>query len=125
MTLTRFGLFGVLVLMQACEVDAEAGAPEPPGPNAPSPGTTTVAITVDATGYHPPSVTAPAGQRAQLVFTRTSDEGCGQQLVFPSLDLRRDLPLNEAVTVDVLVPASGTLAFTCGMNMLEGSIVAQ
>ena len=61
----------------------------------------------------------------RLVFTRTSDEGCGQQLVFPTLGIRRDLPLNRAVTVDLTMPATGSVAFTCGMDMLRGSVVVQ
>ena len=56
---------------------------------------------------------------------RTTDEGCGQQLVFPDLDIRRDLPLNEPVAVDITMPASGRVAFTCGMAMYQGSVVAQ
>lgn len=84
-----------------------------------------LAITVHDTGYEPSSVNAPAGQPARLVFTRTSDDGCGQQLVFPDLDIRRDLPLNKAVTVDITMPASGTVKFTCGMDHWRGSVVAQ
>jgi plastocyanin domain-containing protein len=59
-----------------------------------------------------------------LVFTRTADDGCGAQLVFPSLNIRRDLPLNEPVEV-AFTPTVGTTAFTCGMSMLRGSVVAR
>ena len=104
------------VLFAAC------GSPES---TAPSDGRPEVAITVDADGYHPAQATAPAGQPVRLVFTRTSDDGCGQQLVFPDLDIRRDLPLDERVAVDVTMPASGQIAFTCGMAMYQGSVVAQ
>jgi plastocyanin domain-containing protein len=47
------------------------------------------------------------------------------RLVFPTTNVRRDLPLNQAVEVPVTVPASGSLAFTCGMNMYQGSVVVQ
>ncbi|TAK24439.1 MAG: cupredoxin domain-containing protein [Myxococcaceae bacterium] len=83
-----------------------------------------VAIAVGEQGYSPASVTVPAAQPVTLVFTRTSDQGCGTQVVFPSLNIRRDLPLNQPVEV-TLTPAVGTIAFTCGMNMLRGSVVAQ
>lgn len=81
-------------------------------------------LTVDGTGYHPSSISAPPIKPVRLTITRTSDEGCGQQIVFPSLNLRRDLPLNQPVTVEFTMPASGSVAFTCGMDMLRGSIVA-
>lgn len=84
-----------------------------------------VSIRVDADGYHPPRAAAPAGQPVRLMFTRTSDEGCGQQVVFPDLDIRRDLPLNERVPVDITMPESGSVSFTCGMAMYQGSVVAR
>ncbi len=82
-------------------------------------------IEVGAHGYTPPEARAAANQPLRLVFTRTSNDGCGQELVFPSLGIRRDLPLNEPVAVDVTMPASGSLAFTCGMNMYRGAVVVQ
>jgi plastocyanin domain-containing protein len=83
-----------------------------------------VAVTADASGYHPATVQVASGRPVTLVFTRTSDQGCGQQVVLPAQDLRRDLPLNQPVEV-TLTPRAGTIAFTCGMNMLRGSIVAR
>jgi len=118
-------LLGTLLLASACEKSGTTTAQE----RAPAPGPTTapatLAVTVDGTGYQPSTVNAPAGRPARLVFTRTSDEGCGQQLVFPALNIRRDLPLNQPVTVDITMPASGSVAFTCGMDMLRGSVVVQ
>ena len=87
-------------------------------------GTADLQLTVDGSGYHPSSISAPPGKPVRLTITRTSDEGCGQQIVFPSLNIRRDLPLNQAVTVEFTMPASGSVAFTCGMDMMRGSIVA-
>jgi plastocyanin domain-containing protein len=100
--------------------------PEPQGNGAPAPAHLQgIAVTVDGAGYHPAEIKAPAGQPAHLVFTRTSDEGCGQQLVFPTLNIRKDLPLNQPVPVDITMPASGSVAFTCGMAMWKGSVVAE
>lgn len=82
-------------------------------------------VEVGAHGYEPSEVHAPAGELVHLGFLRTSDEGCGQQVVFASLgDRTLDLPLNERVWTDVTVPASGRLDFTCGMGMYRGAIVA-
>lgn len=84
-----------------------------------------IAVEVGASGYTPAEATASAGEEVRLVFTRTSDEGCGQQLVFPDLNIRRDLPLGEAVPVDITMPPSGRVAFTCGMGMLRGAVVVR
>jgi plastocyanin domain-containing protein len=120
-TLVTLGL--VAVVMTACKKDA------PPAPRTPAevvaPASGRVAVTVDGEGYHPATIRAAAGRQLTLVFTRTTDESCGQQLVFPTTNVRRDLPLNQAVEVPVTVPASGSLGFTCGMNMYQGAVVVQ
>jgi plastocyanin domain-containing protein len=83
-----------------------------------------IAITVDAVGYHPEESHAKAGEPVRLIVTRTTDDGCGQQLVVPSLNLKRDLPLNQPVNIDLTMPANGKVAFECGMGMMHGTIVA-
>ena len=111
----------VTLALPSCKKESEATA----APNAGGSSDAMVAIKVDATGYHPAEASAPAGKPVKLVFTRTTDDGCGQQLVFPDLNIRKDLPLNQAVTVDVTMPASGKIAFACGMDMYRGSVVAK
>lgn len=103
-------------LLAACTASSEP-------PVAPE-GSRTVAVGV-GTEYTPSEIRATPGEALHLVFTRTTDEGCGQQLVFPTLRIRRDLPLNEPVAVDVTAPDSGRLAFTCGMDMYRGAVVVQ
>ncbi|MBK8258272.1 MAG: cupredoxin domain-containing protein [Polyangiaceae bacterium] len=82
-------------------------------------------IQVDDHGYHPEWVDAPAGERVRLTFTRTADDGCGQQLFFPSEHLRRDLPFNEPVSVEITMPSSGGVVFTCSMEMYKGQVIAK
>jgi plastocyanin domain-containing protein len=88
-------------------------------------GRPTIKVAVGAAGYQPSEIKAKGGAPVRVEFTRTTDEGCGQQLVFPTLDIKKDLPLNEPVAVDVTMPASGKLAFTCGMDMFRGALVAE
>jgi len=83
-----------------------------------------VAITVGDRGFQPTSANVRAGQPVTVVFTRTSDNECGTQVIFPTLNIRRDLPLNQPMEV-TFTPTAGTITFTCGMNMLRGSIVAR
>lgn len=83
------------------------------------------AIQVNADGYSPSSVQVEAGRPITLAFTRTTDEGCGQELAIPSLEIRRPLPLNETVEIELAPQQAGTIQFTCGMNMYEGALVVQ
>jgi RND family efflux transporter MFP subunit len=82
-------------------------------------------VLVTETGYEPAKLTVRAGQPARITFVRTTDKTCGTEVVFPSLHIRRPLPLNEPVVVEFTPRDSGEIGFACGMNMLKGTVVVQ
>ncbi len=78
------------------------------------------AITVDGSGFHPSAIKLAAGRPATLVLTRTTDETCAKEIVIPSLDIRRELPLNQPVEIALTPKVKGDVSFACGMDMLSG-----
>ncbi|MFW5921555.1 MAG: cupredoxin domain-containing protein [Polyangiales bacterium] len=84
-----------------------------------------VEVKVDDRGYHPAEVEAEVGKPLTLVFTRTTDEGCGDELVIASKDIERKLPLNEPVEVSLTPDSAGEIGFACGMDMYKGAVVVQ
>ncbi|MDD9947200.1 MAG: cupredoxin domain-containing protein [Myxococcales bacterium] len=86
-------------------------------------GETTVRVVVDGRGFSPATVKAKAGL-VTVVFRRTVDVACANEVVFPARKLRRALPLNQDVSVRLTVKEKETMSFTCGMGMLKGKIVA-
>lgn len=42
-----------------------------------------------------------------------------------ALKIQKDLPLDKAVSVDLTMPASGSLGFQCGMGMYKGAVLVQ
>ncbi|MFN7145679.1 MAG: cupredoxin domain-containing protein [Myxococcota bacterium] len=82
-----------------------------------------IPIVVNA-GYTPSRIEVKAGERVRLVFTRTEYSGCTREVVFPELGIRRELPTNQPVAIDLPPLAAGTYAFHCGMRMIHGSVVA-
>ncbi len=76
-------------------------------------------------GYDPATIRVKAGQPVRLVFDRQETAGCSEEVVFPDFGLRRFLPANEKTTIDITPPAAGTYAFTCGMSMLHGRVIAE
>ena len=84
-----------------------------------------VEVTVNADGYAPSEVTAQAGVPLTMVFTRTSDEGCGHEVVIADADIERELPLNQPVEVTFTPREAGELRFSCGMDMYDGKIVVR
>jgi RND family efflux transporter MFP subunit len=60
--------------------------------NTRGPAAQTARITVGEQGYEPSRVTLRAGIPARITFVRTTDKTCGTAVLFPSLNLRRELP---------------------------------
>jgi plastocyanin domain-containing protein len=82
-------------------------------------------IVVNERGLEPAKVALRAGTPARLTFIRTTDNTCGTEVVFPSLGIKRALPLNEAVVIELTPPKTGEIGFACGMNMLKGMVVVE
>lgn len=82
-------------------------------------------VLVTEKGYEPARLTVRAGQPARITFVRMTDKTCGTEVVFPSLNIRRPLPLNEPVVIEFTPRESGEIGFVCGMNMLRGNVVVQ
>lgn len=84
-----------------------------------------IAIRADDKGFTPSAVTLEKGAPSTLVFTRTTDDTCAKEVVFPELNLKKPLPLNTPVDVEVPTTAPRTLSFACGMTMFKGSVVVR
>jgi RND family efflux transporter MFP subunit len=82
-------------------------------------------IVVSEQGFEPAKVVLRAGTPARLTFVRTTDKTCGTEVVFPSLNIKRALPLNEPVIIEFTPAKAEEIAFACGMNMLRGAVVVQ
>jgi RND family efflux transporter MFP subunit len=91
----------------------------------PSSTVQTAMVVISELGYEPSRVVLQAGHLARVTFTRTSEKTCGTEIVFPSLDIRRALPLNQPVEVAFMPERTGDIAFACGMTMLHGTIIVK
>ena len=77
---------------------------------------------VTEASFDPARITIKAGLPARLTFTRTSDKTCATAVVFPALNIQRDLPLNQPVVIEFTPAKAGNITFTCGVNMLKGAV---
>jgi len=82
-------------------------------------------ILVTENGFEPDKVTVRAGSPTGLTFVRTTDKTCATEVAFPSLNIKRALPLNEPVAVEFTPAKTGDIAFACGMDMLKGVVVVE
>lgn len=102
----------------AAESSSEIGsaAEEPPG------DFTALKIEVNASGFNPDRIEIVAGEPRRLQFTRTAEKTCNTAVVFPSLGINRDLPLNTPVEIEIPADRAGTFAFSCPMEMSKGTV---
>ena len=81
-----------------------------------------ISITATASSFEPSAIEAPAGEELEITFTREAEAGCMTEVVFPGLELEKELPLGEAVTVAVTPEKGEAIGFECGMGMGKSTI---
>lgn len=84
----------------------------------------TVRVSVTKDGFSPSEIRVEKGYPVTLIFNRADNKGCGKEVVFSSLNIRKKLPLKKDVTVVITPDQTGEIAFACGMGMMKGRIVA-
>ncbi|MGE0393565.1 MAG: efflux RND transporter periplasmic adaptor subunit [Vicinamibacterales bacterium] len=84
----------------------------------------TIHVAVTATGFEPARVSVRPGTVVTLIFTRRVEDTCATEVVIPAVNIRRPLPLNQPVAVEVTA-TRGEVAFTCGLRMFTGAVVAK
>ena len=84
-----------------------------------------IQIKVGLGGFAPAQFKTEANRPTRLAITRDSQPNCANQIVIPSLGIRRDLPLGETVIIELPALKAGEFALSCGMGMYKGLIVVQ
>ena len=84
----------------------------------------TATVEITSKGFEPSSLKLKAGAPAKVTFVRKTDETCAKEVVMKDYGIKRDLPLNELVTVE-FTPRKGEFTFACGMNMVKGKLIVE
>lgn len=83
----------------------------------------TIELTVTEKGFEPPSIDVAPGKLVILKITRKTDSTCATQIQIPSQKIKKDLPLNQTVSIDLGKLQKGEIRFGCGMNMMERGMI--
>ena len=86
--------------------------------------TDSVDITVEG-GYQPEVISIAKGKTTKINFLRTDPTDCLSEVVLADFKIRKELPLNQKVSVEITPEKTGEFKFTCGMNMFHGKIVVK
>ena len=76
-------------------------------------------------GYTPDTIRARASVPLRVVFDRQEDGDCSARVVFADLAQSYWLAPHAETTVELVVDRPGRFGFSCGMNMIHGTLVVE
>ncbi|MDP2638471.1 MAG: cupredoxin domain-containing protein [Candidatus Levybacteria bacterium] len=76
-------------------------------------------------GYSPETISVPKGKTTKINFLRKDQSSCLEEVVLSEFKIRKYLPLNEKVSIEVTPNKEGVFPFSCGMNMFHGKIIVK
>jgi len=82
-----------------------------------------IKINVGSSGYEPSQITVRRGETIKLAFQRTDAQNCSGTVLFPQLNISRQLPVGETVIIELTPNETGELNFSCGMGMYKGTLI--
>jgi len=82
----------------------------------------TVDVVVEG-GYKPENIKIKKGQKTTLSLLRKDPNSCLEEFILPDFKIKKYLPLNQRVEIEITPKQSGEFGFHCGMNMYHGKIV--
>lgn len=89
-------------------------------------GVQVITVNVQDTGYIPSHIKLKAGVPAKIIFDQHGTTSCAWDVKSPDLGIAlTELPKEKKTEVTFTPAKSGTFAFTCGMDMLRGSIIVE
>lgn len=83
-----------------------------------------VDIVVDG-GYKPENIKIKMGQTTKLIFERKDPNSCLEEIIIPDFKIKKYLPLNNKVEIDLIPQKPGVYQTHCGMGMFHGKIIVE
>lgn len=76
-------------------------------------------------GYSPEVISIPKGKLTKINFIRTDPTDCLSEVVLGDFKIRKELPLNQRVTIEITPEKTGEYGYSCAMNMYHGKIIVK
>lgn len=76
-------------------------------------------------GYSPEVISIPRGKLTKINFLRTDPTECLSEVILADFKIKKELPLNQKVTVEITPQRIGEYIYSCSMNMYHGKIIVK
>jgi plastocyanin domain-containing protein len=124
--LKKMGMvFGLMAASAFVIGEAGVSVAAPKKPVKAAPVVTQKATITLPEGYKTGAVTLKAGRPVALTFFLKSDAGCGNTVKLPIANWTKTLKVGEKATVKFTPKKSGSLNFSCSMDMDKGTILVK
>lgn len=89
-------------------------------------GVQVITVKVEDMGYTPNRIAFKAGVPAKIIFDQHGTTECAWDVMSKDLGIKlTPLPEGEQTAVEFTPQEAGTYTFTCGMDMLKGTVVVE
>ena len=76
-------------------------------------------------GYSPSTISIPKDKTTTINFIRKDPSSCLEEVIIPDFKIRKYLPVNQKISVQISPKKTGEFGFACGMNMYHGKIIVK
>lgn len=83
-----------------------------------------VNITVDG-GYTPNVISIPKDKTTKITLLRKDSSSCLEEFILSDFKIKKYLPVNKKVEIEIKPTKTGEFPFHCGMNMFHGKILVK
>lgn len=83
-----------------------------------------ITVVVDG-GYTPEVISVPVGKTTKINFMRKDANSCLEEVILSDFKIKKYLPLNQKVTIEITPKETGEFVYSCGMNMYHGKILVR
>lgn len=76
-------------------------------------------------GYEPSTISIPYGKKTEISFLRKDKNTCLEDVVLADFKIKKSLPINERVVIEITPYKKGVFDFSCGMGMFHGKLIVE
>jgi plastocyanin domain-containing protein len=76
-------------------------------------------------GYNPSTIVIPLNKNTIINFLREDSNTCLEEVVLSDFKIRKYLPLNKKVSIEINPKTKGKFEFSCGMGMFHGKLIVE
>lgn len=76
-------------------------------------------------GYKPEVITIPQNKTTTINFLRRDKSSCLEEVVLSDFKIKKFLPVDKKVSIQITPKEKGEFRFSCGMNMFHGKVIVK